>query len=133
MLLLLATVKKKFRLEEFKLSKLTLWRTFRAEKRLVSVCCYYLFTFLRMHGTETIKQILGTHLLLKNPTVVLRLFFLLGVSVKIQIGLPFWYRLTRVVPDTGPLNGCVCVCVCVCVCRCVCYIFTCCVSFVYDL
>ena len=30
---------------------------------------------------------------------------------KIQIGLPFWYRLTRVVPDKGPLNGCVCVCV----------------------
>jgi len=28
---------------------------------------------------------------------------------KIQIGLPFWYRLTRVVPDTGPLTGCVCV------------------------
>ena len=24
-------------------------------------------------------------------------------------GLPFWYRLTRVVPDKGPLNGCVCV------------------------
>jgi len=34
---------------------------------------------------------------------------------KIQIGLPFWYRLTRVVPEKGPLNGCVCVCVCVCV------------------
>ena len=32
---------------------------------------------------------------------------------KIQIGLPFWYRLTRVVPEKGPLNG-VCVCVCVC-------------------
>ena len=32
---------------------------------------------------------------------------------KIQIGLPFWYRLTRVVPDKGPLNGCVCVRVCV--------------------
>ena len=30
---------------------------------------------------------------------------------KIQIGLPFWYRLTRVVPDKGPLNECVCVCV----------------------
>ena len=29
---------------------------------------------------------------------------------KIQIGLPFWYRLTRVVLDEGPLNGCVCVC-----------------------
>ena len=27
--------------------------------------------------------------------------------------LPFWYRLTRVVPEKGPLNVCVCVCVCV--------------------
>jgi len=27
---------------------------------------------------------------------------------KIQI-LPFWYRLTRVVLDKGPLNVCVCV------------------------
>jgi len=32
---------------------------------------------------------------------------------KIQIGLPFWYQLTWVVPEKGPLNGCVCVCVCV--------------------
>ena len=30
---------------------------------------------------------------------------------KIQFGLPFWYRLTWVVPEKGPLNGCVCVCV----------------------
>ena len=30
---------------------------------------------------------------------------------KIQIGLPFWYRLTQVVPEKEPLNGCVCVCV----------------------
>ena len=29
---------------------------------------------------------------------------------KIQIGLPFWYRPTRVVLEKGPLNGCVCVC-----------------------
>jgi len=28
---------------------------------------------------------------------------------KVQIGLPFWYRLTRVVVDKGPLNACVCV------------------------
>ena len=28
---------------------------------------------------------------------------------KIQIGLPFWYQLTWVVPNKGPLNGCVCV------------------------
>jgi len=35
--------------------------------------------------------------------------------VKSRLVLPFWYQLTRVVPDKGPLNGCVCVCVCVCV------------------
>ena len=34
-------------------------------------------------------------------------------SVKSRLVLPFWYRLTRVVPEKGPLNGCVCVCVCV--------------------
>jgi len=28
---------------------------------------------------------------------------------KIQIGLPFWYRLTRAVPEKGPLNRCACV------------------------
>ena len=33
-------------------------------------------------------------------------------SVRSRLVLPFWYRLTRVVPDKGPLNGCVCVCVC---------------------
>ena len=33
-------------------------------------------------------------------------------SVKSRLVLPFWYRPTRVVPDRGPLNGCVCVCVC---------------------
>jgi len=31
-------------------------------------------------------------------------------SVKSRLILPFWYRLTRVVLDKGPLNGCVCVC-----------------------
>jgi len=29
--------------------------------------------------------------------------------VKSRLVLPFWYRLTRVVPDKGPLNACVCV------------------------
>ena len=32
-------------------------------------------------------------------------------SVKSTLVLPFWYRLTWVVPDKGPLNVCVCVCV----------------------
>ena len=59
-------------------------------------------------------------------------------SVKSRLVLPFWYQLTRVVPDKGPLNGCMflvpahpcipgqravklmCVCVCVCV-WCWCY------------
>ena len=30
-------------------------------------------------------------------------------SVKSRLVLPFWYRLTQVAPDEGPLNGCVCV------------------------
>ena len=30
-------------------------------------------------------------------------------SVFYRLVLPFWYRLTRVVPEKGPLNGCVCV------------------------
>ena len=30
-------------------------------------------------------------------------------SVESRLVLPFWYRLTRAVPDKGPLNGCVCV------------------------
>jgi len=29
-------------------------------------------------------------------------------SVKSRLVLPFWYRLTRVVPDKGPLSGCGC-------------------------
>ena len=29
--------------------------------------------------------------------------------VKSRLVLPFWYRLTWVVPEKGPLNGCVCV------------------------
>ena len=31
-------------------------------------------------------------------------------SVKFWLFLLFWYRLTRVVPENGPLNGCLCVC-----------------------
>jgi len=30
-------------------------------------------------------------------------------SVKSRLVLPFWYRLTWVVPEKGPFSGCVCV------------------------
>jgi len=30
-------------------------------------------------------------------------------SVKSRLVLPFWYQLTWVVPEKGPLNGCSCV------------------------
>jgi len=41
-------------------------------------------------------------------------------SVKSRLILPFWYRLTRVIPDKGPLNMCVCVCVLyICLCLCI--------------
>ena len=30
-------------------------------------------------------------------------------SVKFRLVLPFWYQLTWVVPEKGPLNGCVCI------------------------
>ena len=34
-------------------------------------------------------------------------------SVKSRLFSPFWYQLTWVVPEQGPLNVCVCECVCV--------------------
>ena len=34
-------------------------------------------------------------------------------SSKFRLVLPFWYWLTQVVPDKGPLNMCACVCACV--------------------
>jgi len=37
-------------------------------------------------------------------------------SVKSRLVLPFWYWLSQVVPEKGPLNVCVCVCACACVC-----------------
>jgi len=40
-------------------------------------------------------------------------FFKLLFSVKTDpaLGLPFWYRVTWVVSDKGPLNGCCCCCI----------------------
>ena len=35
------------------------------------------------------------------------------ITTKFTLVLPFWYWLTRVVPEKGPLNVCVCACACV--------------------
>jgi len=35
-----------------------------------------------------------------------------GHPVKSRLVLPFWYRLTRVVSEKGPLDGCVCMSLC---------------------
>ena len=40
--------------------------------------------------------------------------FTISCFSKIQIGLPFWYQLTRVVPDKGLAIKRMCVCVRVC-------------------
>ena len=44
-------------------------------------------------------------------------------SVKSRLVLPFWYRLTWVVPEKGPLNARARARVCVC--ACVCYLYLC--------
>jgi len=46
-------------------------------------------------------------------TQLMPLLVTLSCFSKIQTGFfPFWYRLTRVVLERGPLNGCVCVVLC---------------------
>ena len=32
------------------------------------------------------------------------------ITVISRLALPFWYRLTRIVPEKGPLSVCVCAC-----------------------
>jgi len=43
-----------------------------------------------------------------GPADATATYCLLLASVKSRSVLPFWYRITLVVPDIGPLNGCVC-------------------------
>jgi len=38
------------------------------------------------------------------------------IQIRFYLSGTFWYRLTWVVPDKGPLSVCVCVCACACVC-----------------
>jgi len=54
----------------------------------------------------------GTKNLFPHTSTMVQLMPLpltVSCSSKIQIGLPFWYRLTQVVPEKGPLNECMCV------------------------
>jgi len=55
-----------------------------------------------------------TQLMPLPPTVLLPV----SCFSKSRLVFPFWYRLTQVVPDKGPLNVCVCVCARACVCVC---------------
>ena len=70
----------------------------------------------------TVKALVTNRFLFLQPKPYVRCTFtslicpfcfnssLIGWQIsKSQIGLPFWYRLTRVVREKGPLNRCVCV------------------------
>ena len=61
--------------------------------------------YLIVHWWSLFTAFLCIHLWL----ACLQCFDAVGwVAVKSRLVLPFWYRLTRVVLDKGPLNGCVC-------------------------
>jgi len=45
------------------------------------------------------------------PLPLTHCLFLLQLNPDSRLVLLFWYRLTRVVMEKGPLNGCVCACV----------------------
>ena len=50
----------------------------------------------------------GAHL---HTAQLMPLLFTVSCFSKVQIGFTYRYRLTRVVPEKEPRNGCVCVCV----------------------
>jgi len=68
-------------------------------KNLVVGCCIYLERGADLHMAQ----------LMPLPLTV-------SCFSKIQIGFTFLVPAHLVVPETGPLNGCVCVCVPTCVC-----------------
>jgi len=99
-------------------------------KNLVSVVCKSVPSVLCLQCSDAVGWAAGTASSLKNLSgggagVVIclergadlhmaQLMYcdsLSLASVKSRLVLPFWYRLTWVDLDKGPLNGCVCVCV----------------------
>ena len=105
-------------------------------ERLCNAACYLKTVFVQ--ATEQLIMIVGLHTktvtvktrdprILEFSEIDIRFYVncadgycafsaltLSLASVKSRLVLPFWYRLTWVVPEKGLLNGCVCVCVCVC-------------------
>ena len=74
--------------------------------------CFLLLVFLFLHFlfVGSVRWIKLTHVGFRAHVNIASLIVSFLASVKSRLVLPFWYRLTRVVPDRGPLNGCVCVC-----------------------
>jgi len=64
----------------------------------ISVCTFLVFLFLQF-------LVVGSF----SAHAFSLLMLLEGHLACICLVLPFWYRLTRVVPEKRPLNGCVCV------------------------
>jgi len=71
------------------------------------------FKFQMGMGMKSLKwEGTGTKNLFPHTSTMVQLMPLpltVSCSSKIQIGLPFWYRLTQVVPEKGPLNEYMCV------------------------
>ena len=77
-------------------------------------CCCQCLTLLvgRQEGHPACKKLSGevfAWLSVWNEVQTCHCRSLSLASVKSRLVLPFWCRLTWVVPDKGPLNGCVCV------------------------
>ena len=85
---------------KFEVSRFTSYRAFSALTLLVG----------RQEGHPACKKLSGGVLAwLSVWSEVQTCHSLSLASVKSRLVLPFWYRLTRVVPDKRPLNGCVCI------------------------
>jgi len=79
----------------------------RAVKR-VCVCDYYAMLLVSFTTSEFKIFALANR---RSVSIVWFYNFLTTFCSSSRLVLPFWYRLTQVVPDIGPLNVCVCVCV----------------------
>jgi len=77
----------------------------------VCVCVAFSALTLLVERQEGLKtEWWGVGVVILHTAQLMPLPLTVSCFSKIQIGLiPFWYQLTWVVPDKGPLNRCVCV------------------------